>query len=268
MLRSSATARGEGLCHDREMDMTWLYGPRVRPDLGGQPIWVRPSTIDIETVAELADLIESRVPDATVHIYVTDQLQTRQREIPRAILATLDAGDRRFLRLEAHHPAQNGFVSILLRADQTLNIYIGALPNEAEAFEAGRALAAELAEKIANNGTPILVWRRPLIHLPWVAFSALAVAWILTEFTTPIPVPLHFAGWIVMAFAGYVAHLAKREQRSGLLNRQEGIRIRLESRTDTAARRADERTNIKVAVITALISIPTTVLITLISTGL
>lgn len=252
------------------MELKWLYRPKVMLDLGRRPAWVRPTTIDIETIVDLAELIELRAPHSEVEVHVTDKMRTRRRKVALEDLAALDAGDRRYLEIEAHHPSQNSFVWLLIRGDQRMQVNAAALlqGGATDPEQAANDLVIELAEKIANNGTPIFEWRRLLTGAPYVALIALGVAWVWTEFLVPMPLPMHIAGWLLFAFAALVARSATRDARDRLLTAPVGIRIRQESRVETSARRADTRMNIKVAVITALISIPTTILITLISTGL
>jgi len=250
------------------MAKNWLYGPKVQRDIGEQPLWVRATTIDIETIADLADLVELRVPGSAVQISVTDRMQTRGRDISREDLAGLDASDRSNLMLTAARPTEATFLNLFISRSSRLAIWVQPIYSAEEPIAASNLLAMEIAEKIANNGTPIFIWRRVLSVLPYVGLLALALAWFSAELVTRMPLPLHLAGWLAVLFAAFVARNISRENNARLASSMTGIYVREESREQTSARRADTRMNIKVAAITALISIPTTVLVTLLTTGL
>lgn len=252
------------------MEMNWLYGPKTRVAPGNpQPIYVRPVTIDIETVEEIAQLIELRIPESEVEIHLTGPMWTNDRIIPRAELSNLDWYDRRNLRLTArHNPTGMTFTQLNLQPDTELQFFVDHVPGDDPAG-AANSLMREVAEKIANNGTPIFRWSRITRLLPYTALAILVVAWVITETTITMPISLHIAGWLVIAFAGFVAHTAATQAASRFATNVPGIRIRFESRIRTAERRADNRSNIKVsaiaALITAVISIPTTAVLTFLS---
>jgi hypothetical protein len=208
------------------MNNQWLYGPKVARNFGLQPYTVQPTTIDIETVADLADLIELRVQGSNAKIYVTDAMRTRRRQVTRDGLSVLDANDRRHLLLEAYTANESSFVWMPIRADRPLFVEVDHSYFTDNAPVEGDRLAIELAEKVANNGTPIFVWSRVLTVLPWCALLLLATAWFASEIIVQMPIPLHVVGWTFVVFAAFVAHIATREAKNYAMNHRPGVRIR------------------------------------------
>lgn len=211
-----------------------------------EPIQVRPSVIDIETVVEVADMLDRETAaDSPASFRIWGAVP---RTISRHELEALGAPERARLTVNKLLPTsdggvQNAEILFVRRHEAMVNMPAG--------YE---SLRDRIGAHIVESGRPRLHQRTWLSGLP-IAFAATFLGfWIWTEATVTMAVPFHYLGWLTVLGAMGAAVLAVRSIRRAF-RRPLGHRIRNESRATTYARRADSWANVRVAFWTVLITV-------------
>ncbi|RDV44587.1 hypothetical protein DOE76_12600 [Leifsonia sp. ku-ls] len=225
------------------------------------PLYMRALVLDVEALPELASLFEEHLetygftaPDGGwKREYFTRQLIGGMlRTVPEDELADQSASVKSelslFIRVDGGGGVSASFDS---SARPSISVSLPR-PNMTDAIIKIQEAAAE---HLYASGTPRVQWSRLASWLPMVPWAALAASAVWLQASAPPTVAGSLFVWLTTAFAfgGAVAlslHL-KRVRR----DRWAGHRIRLESRKETYARRADTHKNIKVALITAPITL-------------
>lgn len=237
----------------------WLFGPptyELEPGEVRTALGMRSLVLDLETVVE-ASAIASRGISARTIYMLTDVAPFEERLIGEADLAGLSPADRKRLVVSF----RDGF------ADATGEISFGDDPTVRISPSPGTTQGGvqnEVARKLLENGRPQVHWkrlRRTLVFLPVLAFLAV---WVWLERVQAMPLPGHVFGWLVVALA-FTLSVAAYARLNRNRPRVPPHRIRMESRADTAARRADMHKDVKVAAITAPVAIAVALIIAILT---
>jgi len=247
------------------MNLNWLYGPPNK----------RAYTLDSDDVIDIITRIHELDPLLSVTVTVNNFNASHIRVLkkPAEEIPKLDRVARRYLEISAKKsdgPGElvTGELFIPLRREGEPIITWGP-PTDPDM----QSTASAIERSIASG-------RRPHFHrraISWksagiVALYAAALAcWIWLQFSSPVPIPAIILGWITAVILLTVCrHYYRQYRDQSLVKRQpyNGHRILNETREQTQARQADERTKLKTAFITAVIVLPLTVLGTLATAGL
>ncbi len=247
MIVSTPWERGPGR---RTWD--WLFGPTTEylPSSGPNgPVRVRSVTLDMDTVVEIAALLKEWSGADPIYTLVRGGVYG-DREVTESELSSLPAEDRVRLVVRVSRsdiqPALNGLVTF--HNNPMVNV---------DSVEARDKIVAKLLHNPARAN-----WRLVARLLPLALPLALIGFWVWFEALQAMPLPAHALGWLALLglFVTAIRSVYKRRNDTIL---GPGHRIRMESRAQTIARRADEKKNLKVAFITAIITAPVTVAATL-----
>jgi hypothetical protein len=230
----------------------WLYGPKVErfPNTGPDgPVRIRSVVLDMDTVVEIGAVLKEWAGGTEPRYTVNGGSAYGDRDVSEAELDSLAAEDRARLIVTVNSPnltpPQNGLVTF--HSNPTVNV-----PSQ--------VVRDKIVEKLQHN-RPRVKWRLVTRLFPLVLPLVLAALWIWLEAVQPMPAPAHALGWVLIAAAFVaVARPIYDGRRNTILG--PGHRIRMESRAQTIARRADEKKNVKVAAITTLVTVPLTIILT------
>lgn len=257
MITDSPWARGPG---KRTWD--WLFGPTTqyypRGDGADGPVRVRSVTLDMDTVIEIGAMLKEWAGAEPAYSVTRTGSAYSERPIPEDELHRLPVEDRATLIVRVHRqfpgdePPLSG--SVTFHGNPTVNV------GSAEVRD-------RIVAKLLRN-PPRIKWRLVARLLPLLLPTVLIGLWAWVEAVQPMPFPGHAVGWVAFGSLFYkTARTIYRRRNATLIG--PGHRIRMESRAQTIARRADEKKNLKVAFITAVITAPiavgTTLLVTLLT---
>lgn len=239
------------------MALDWLYGPKIELQDAHftDVLYTRSLTLDMDTVIELAETLDRNVPGEKAAYFEVTRPPTTPgpnwvvRGVERGELRALSALDRTRLTLRKNIVEED--VSLSLG-----DVMVNFSQNEPTVYAPARfhPVREQLVEILLANGAPRVQWRRVALRAPYLPVVILAALFVWLELTTTLPAPVHALGWV--ALVTLAVHAETRVQAAARLAiRRPGHRIRMESRADTAARRADERKNLKVALITAPVTL-------------
>lgn len=225
----------------------WLYGPTIQRFHGQPdgPVRVRSVVLDMDTVIEIGAILKQWA--STEPRFVVDGGgQYLNGEVPVAELNSLAAEDRARLTVSVTRP--DGITGVVtFHSNPIVNV-------------TSPEVRDKIVEKLLNN-RPRVKWKLVARLVPLVLPLTLATLWIWLEAVQPMPAPAHALGWVLIA--GVLIAVARpMYTRRGDTIIGPGHRIRMESRAQTVARRADERKNVKVATITTLVTVPLTIVLT------
>lgn len=224
-----------------------LFGPRIMErgldGLEAYAMRTRSLTLDMESLIECAVILDRRVGPAR---FVVDDPQG-ELNVDRGDLAGLAQAARKTLRIvvDIREEVFSTAGTVTFYANQAPGIFFP----ENYAF-----LRHQIATHFLDRGTPRVAWLRLARYLTFLPFLGLLAAWIVSVASTEIPAPVAVFGWLIVA-SSFVLGIVGFRRLHLLRNRYPGHRIRQESRAATAARRADEKKNLKVALITAPITL-------------
>jgi hypothetical protein len=240
------------------MNFNWLFGPRLSRDNPPAPeiLVIRSVVTDLDTVREVAERIDTRFIDSKAKFWVLDRDSTAEpREVAADQLQTISAADRARLYVETFSP-DCGNMRVELR--NRARPFIRMTPCEPDFMDG-------VAKILLDSGRPRVRWSRFVRYTLAIPFLALLGAWIWLTIVAPLPVPGLVFGWLIVVFAlGGTVALTRRPFLK-LVLAYPGHKIRNETRMETYARRADGHKNVKVAFITAPITIAATLLVAWIS---
>lgn len=208
---------------------------------------MRGLVLDLDTVLEVATLFDRRFGGRAIFYVKTPN---GERTVSRENLTSLGAVDRGTLRLVSEvdeTPTATTSVSVDFYAHEPPGIFLHT--------DVWADFAAQVADFMVARGTPRIAWWRLVPLAPMALALGLVASWIAAEATTPMNAALHVFGWLLIASALTLSVIGYRALMKLTAGRQPGHRIRMESRAETAARRADEKKNLKVAAITAPITL-------------
>jgi hypothetical protein len=228
----------------------WLYGPKV-DRFPGQPdgsVRVRSVVLDMDTVVEIGAILKQWA-GADPRFTLDGHGQYGNREVSQAELNSLPAEDRARLTVSVNRPDVLPPIggSVTFHANPRVVVSV---PEVRDA----------IVEKLHNN-PPRIKWKLVARLVPLVLPLVLTALWIWLEAVQPMPAPAHALGWVLIA--GVLIAVARpiyKRRRDTILG--PGHRIRMESRAQTVARRADEKKNVKVAAITTVVTVPLTIVLT------
>lgn len=249
------TLEGETVSIVWDMRITDLvYGPRYRHGS------IRPTTVDMDTVRDITTMAKKRFDD--LHIDGPPAEVTYQvggiphfdegSRVPEADLDQLSSHDRNTLVISVVRTHAEMHLSFLVTAYSALSSRVGV-----EGLEwVGDDLRAKIQEKILNDGVPI--WRPHLLLnvLPLVVGGIFVALWLWLSLSTELPLPAILLGWLITVCAVAAAFWASARLRKLGLMKVVRHRIRDESRSKTYARRADEKRDAKVLIMTAIVALP------------
>lgn len=229
----------------------WLYGPKVErfPGQPDGPVRVRSVVVDMDTVIEIGAILKQWSGGADPRFTLDGGGLYGNRDVPEAELNALPAEDRVRLTVSVNRPdlipPMSG--SVTFHSNPTVNV-------------SSPEVRDTIVEKLHHN-RPRIKWKLVARLVPLALPLALIVLWIWLEAVQPMPAPAHALGWVLIT--GVLIAVARpiyKRRRDTILG--PGHRIRMESRAQTVARRADEKKNVKVAAITTLITVPLTIVLT------
>ena len=228
----------------------WLYGPKVErfPGQPDGPVRVRSVVLDMDTVVEVGAILKQWA-GVDPRFIVEGSWQYTNGEVPVAELNSLAAEDRLRLTVSVNRPD----MSPPLSGSVTFHSNPMVVVSSPEVRD-------RIVEKLHHN-RPRIKWKLVVRLVPLALPLVLTALWIWLEAVQPMPAPAHALGWVLLA--GVLMAVARpiyRRRRDTILG--PGHRIRMESRAQTVARRADEKKNVKVAAITTLITVPLTIVLT------
>ena len=213
-----------------------------------EPIRVRPSVIDIETVVDVANLLDLEAPSAspaTFHIWGPGSML---RTVDPQDLPGLTAADRSRLAVKKLLPVDRAAVQ---SAEVLFVRDVEAIVDLPSGYE---SLRDRIGVYVAEAGRPRFDGRALLVLSPVLFALAFVGAWIWTEASVPLPASVHYLGWLgtaaVLAMSAWAVFGLRRFR-----ERPRGHFVRNESRTATFARRADARANVRVAFLSVLITV-------------
>lgn len=244
--------------------LDWLYEPRLRESMVAMNGMrsLRNLTLDVETLADLADEIKSHVnlyygADPLYPINVTYAI--RRGELSREQAEQLHATDKRQLvttyeweTLPDQHGQQQKFSLVLISEDARI----------ATGVDRPEQLIAHVADFLYRVGEQKPNWLGIRWMLALIPALLILAAYIWFAATAPTVGAIAFGATVVLA--AWVGTIIWARRLFLARPRRTTISYRGESRAQTNQRRADERKNLKVALITAPISIVAGVLIALI----
>jgi len=230
----------------------WHYGPKVErhPRQGPDaPVRVRSVVLDMDTVIEIGAILKRWSGGTDPTFTLNGGGEYGDREVSEAELNALPAEDRARLMVRINRP----------EATPPINGYV-TFHNNPGVNVPDAVVRDKIVEKLLRNRPRVkrkLVARLVPLTLP----LSLIALWIWLEAVQPLPAPAHAIGWLFLAgmaiATGRPIYVRRRETVLG-----PGHRIRMESRAQTIARRADEKKNVKVAAITTVITVPLTIVLT------
>jgi hypothetical protein len=233
----------------------WLYGPKVErfPGHGPDgPVRVRSVVLDMDTVVEIGAILKQWSGGTDPTFTLDGGGLYGNRDVPESDLSSLPAEDRARLVVTVNRPDLIPPLSGLVTFHNNPTVSVP---------------SAEVRNKIVDklhHNRPRVKWQLVGRLLPLGLPLTLAVLWIWLESVQTMPAPAHALGWVLLAavLAAVVRPIYNRRRETIL---GPGHRIRMESRAQTVARRADEKKNVKVAAITTLITVPLTIVLTSLS---
>ena len=243
------------------MNLDWLFGPKTArhpaaPDDDLGALRVRSQTLDTTDLFDIADLLDRKLPGEPAAFTIQRKVSAQQvetRQVDRQEVAALAAIDRRRLMLDKtfNTPEVQASASVSFLAGHP-SVYTS------KGYEHVRT---EIVEILLENGRSRPHWgllrRRGGALAP---AGILAALFVWTEFSVPLPLPVHLLGWVGVALVS-VSGLNRLRATVPYFFPVPGHRIRPESREKTAARRADTWRDLKVSVVTAPSAIAVAVII-------
>jgi hypothetical protein len=250
------------------MGTDWLFGPRLRyqeriaPAPGPIPLETRPLLLDIDTVIDTAELIRMRIDGGHFGREDVELTELDFLAGPRAVeaeeLPNLSAHDHGRLTLFGRMgPNQTGHFSVSFEALGTPAIQVYLHGSD----EASESLQIEIAEAILANGHPMIQWHRFAYLLPFTLVAAALAALIWATASGPVGPAVQVFAWIVLVAMAAGATVGSMYIGRWARTVKRGHRIRDESRAQTRARRTDTKANIKVAIVTVVLTAPATLLV-------
>ena len=218
----------------------------------------RPTTVDIDTVRDLAALAKLRLdqldyptngPAEISYIKLGIPGSGQEVQVADGALDGLSSHDRNNLTIRIDRSLAVVMMSFTpMSGSQPIFVSI-----EGDQQRASN-LRSELEDVILDNGEPI--WRPYLLKylLPVVGVTAVIGLWVWLLATTQLPIPGLILGWIAAGALAVIAVRSSSQIRTQTQQRAIPHRIRDESRATTFARRANEKRDAKVIVWTALIT--------------
>lgn len=254
------------------MVLAWLYGPPIylrTPDISTPHKYVPARVLDVDTVFELADAMNAAIGTRSTRFIVSRP--GRHDEIVREDVRGLAPVDLTRLSLQASAKfglnAQQATVSF-----ERHQPFVWATDVELEDPDEGTprrtstnaTLEADLIRRISEGGRRLVNWRPIIAALVFLPALLLAVSWTAAEVAGDIRGALHVFGWVMVGLAGAAGAFAYK-QLAGYRIQRRGHQIRIISREEIAADRANARRDIRVAVITAPIGIAAGVALALVT---
>lgn len=243
----------------------WLFGPLA----------TRSFVLDLDDVRDLARTAREAAPGMNIRFAVGGAGMLPPRDVTDGELAGLSSAERSRLVLYGRFDTVTGVVEQITAVDVVLQrkrdpqIVIQPYGSEPAAL-----LVARLRQVFVDSKRPRIWLRGPSWAVRYsLPFAAILGSFVWVLLSTPLTPALVLFGcvWVALGL-GLTVYFVRRElQRSASTPRPRGypgIKILGETRSDTSIRRADSHANIRVAAITALIAIPTTVAGTLFITWL
>lgn len=244
-------------CQDGGM-LSWLYGPRSQPMVmfpGTNNRTTRNLLLDVETLIDLRDEIQGVLAsqvnmDPTRPVRV--EFQTLRGTVAPEDLAGLHVADKK--QLQANYTYWDQVSPDGSQREQHIYIHSDNAGLNFTDERHAEQISRVVVDFLYRHGTQEINWARVRRASP-LAFPAIAlIAYVWLALTTSLPVAAHILILALVGSAIVASVMLMRfiRERSVLYYR---YRYRGESRAQTEARRADERKNIKVAVITAVLTI-------------
>jgi len=222
----------------------WLLGPKRVRDVATESVTLRSYTIDTDTFLDIAAALDRDLDGPAASVIL--DMPLAPVTIAPVDVPGLSPADRRRVYLN-----KQGTVGGHAAGGIGLAFYPGAVSVMCSGpFTAERDTIVQIIE---DNGTPRIPWKLQLRLLPKAATALVIAAWVWAELSTPLHLALHVFGWLLVALA--VTAIALYARSKPVTNYAPGHLIRMESRADTAARRADVRKDLRVAGITAPITL-------------
>ncbi|MDM7886555.1 hypothetical protein QUG92_15700 [Curtobacterium sp. RHCKG23] len=229
----------------------WLYGPKVErfPRQGPDgSVRVRSVVLDMDTVIEIGAILKRWSGGTDPTFTLVSGGEYGDRTVAESDLNALPAEDRARL-----------MVRVIGQEEASMDGLVTFHSNPMVSVPSA-TVRDKIVEKLLNN-RPRIKWALVTRLVPLALPLALVGLWIWLEVVQAMPAPAHAIGWVFLA--GLFVAVAKpiyARRRTTVLG--PGHRIRMESRAQTIARRADEKKNVKVAAITTVVTVPITIVLT------
>ena len=232
------------------MNRNWLYDLEIKRDNPGlvpEIVVVRSLAVDLDTVCDVAERISIRFSSVPTKFLLQDYAAEAPQpvEVPVDKLAHLSGRDLGRLYIENHSGDQGGMRVELRKGVRPI---ITMVPNEPDFMDG-------VARILLDSGKPRVRWSRFIKFLALLPFLTLLALWVWVLATTPVAVPLSVFIWALLVCALALRIFLVRSPKLKFELSYPGHRIRSETRQDTRKRRTDTHANIKVAFITAPISL-------------
>lgn len=233
------------------MALDWLYGPRTAKQDAYGSVTLRSLVLDVDTLLDVQATMNRRMPRSALGARFTvspePDVPAAGRDVTPDELRAMGQYERRRLTLAITEEDEDGGTHQIIASfhSGTPSVYAD------RPFWPARD---EIARHLLAEGHPRVVWSNLVRLLPLLPGLVLVGLFIWAEATTHMVPAIHFLGWFVVLLAGVYgvrALVVSGRQPTAPI----GHVIRPESRSDTAARRADTKRDFKVALWTFLPSI-------------
>lgn len=228
----------------------WIFGPETTTH-GFGTTRLRSLVLDVDTLLDAQTLLNYKMPRSPLGARFSVQPEIGSTDMSRDIsgddVRSLGQYERRRLILSISQEDADG------GTDQVI-VYFGTANPSVFADKEVSAARDAVVRLLLGEGRPRVIWSNFARLLPLLPALGLAGLFAWAEATTHMVLAVHALGWFVVLLAGiYGVRRLIVLRRSPMA--APGHFIRPESRADTAARRADEKKNLKVALITAPITL-------------
>lgn len=274
--------------------LDWLYGPRLAADYWWQEATLRNLTLDVETLFDASREIPQIVKrsKAARILFVdpypggaemrelaytsTTEYWLRDRTVSEDDIQALGTWDRgqitmvvRVMATEVISPENVDREPAGVKLDLFVESSDAKVRLGGDLGSRSEQVIRDIADYLYANASLRPHWRGAQ-WLAWLVPIPIALgAWLWLSLTNDVPVALHLLVFavIVLSGSGAAARALAGRKRAWETTSGKSFRYRGESRTETRQRRADARSNVKVAFITALITAPIALVVGLLTGG-
>ncbi|MFS4506912.1 hypothetical protein ACMA46_11800 [Clavibacter sp. Sh2141] len=258
-----------------------IYGPTVTLTSEGRlrgAVVVRSVLIDLEGLLEAVAV--AHLPGYTRKVSYTTRghaigLKRESRRLLESDLAGLGPTDRQNLSVlvELEQRKADGevanftIVEITFRVGQATTVRAVTHVTRSAGPQPMQVLALPVARALIKDGTPIVPWRQHAPHLVMLPVLLMVACWAALLGSYKLLPPAVLLGWTALFSVGVGAVAIDRYLRARVASRVPGVRIREESRAQTASRRAESKRDLKVIVLTAAATILGGVILAILTNG-
>jgi hypothetical protein len=222
------------------MNLNWLYGPPLRS-----------YALDTDTVLELVERARSAFPDMRVNLLV-NHAGAEPYAISDDDMREISSGDRTRLSIVGRQYGDDK------RHIQSIHVELGRdrLPS-IQLTPENETVKTDLIRILSDSGRPLVRFPKLLPFTAAIPLVLMTAAWFWLQLTTVLPLAGITVGWIALFFAFSVTRTRYRhaKARHDHVALRHGHRIRNETRLEMYARRADSHRDLKVAALSAVLTL-------------